>query len=409
MTAKTPPTEYLSEWGATFPATVGRISPLSVAKQREGYNISEAPGSAHLNYIYNRIGDWNEVAGRAAAAKMAFRNIDYTDVNPGPTTGIVQGIHIDYFENADHWYISGVDVGGNVFCNDSADGETWATVVNLVNVGAGSYGDASKVATDGTVCAIAADVGGEGVVYTSSDLTVANLGGANAVDTATNFPESSDMVYDGSLWIFCGRSTTRGNIWTASNPAGTWTLRKTFTTDADAISLSTDGAGNSVCSGATETFYSSNGTTWNTSTTVAPVANNSAWSPSLGLFVIIENATGEFWTSTNGDVWRDQFLINAVPKLYQLAHTPDFFLAWESTAVSANGATFAAVHAFHTEAINADDYSYQPLGDGWEDALPKVGADFGIFRGGQGKVIFPYHVGTTTSNFKLAIARYGAA
>jgi len=340
---------------------------------------------------------------------MAWQNIDYTDIDAGPAA-TVEGVHIDYFENADRWYISGVDTSGNVFVNDSADGETWATVQYPVNVGAGDYGDASKIATDGTVCAVAADNGTQGKVYTSSDLTVANLDSGTNVGTATTFIEASDLVYDGTRWIVCGKSTTRGNVWTATAPDVVWSLKKTFTTDVDASALATDGAGNSVVSGATEWYFSSDGLTWNPSTTPGPQTNNNPRSPSLGLFVCIENTTGELWTSTDGDVWRDQFLVRAVPKFYQLAHTTDFFLAWERTAVSAgNGATYAAAHAFPTSAVDVDDYNYQPLGDGWEDALPKVGVEYGIFRGGQGKLIFPYHVGTTSSNFALAIARYGAA
>lgn len=251
MAAKTPPTEYLRNWAATgaFGQT-GRIGALSIAKQREGYNVGEAPGSAHLNYIFNRIGNWNEVAGRATAARMAFRNIDYTTTGPG-STSTHTSCHIDYFENADHWYMAGVDSGGASYCTDSADGETWSATVYPGSVS--SYADLSKIATDGSVCAIALDNSTQGTVKTSSDLTVANLGAHNTVGTSTTFVESSDLVYDGSLWIICGRSTTRGNIWTASDPSSTWTLRKTFTTDSDATGLATDGNGNSVCAGSTET------------------------------------------------------------------------------------------------------------------------------------------------------------
>ncbi len=409
MAAKTPPDEYLSDWAAA----TGRISELSASKCSKGYNVSEAPGSAHLNYVFNRVGNWNEVTGRALASKMAFRNIDYTTIDPGPDAAVATNAHIDYDALADRWYLSGVQAGLLVYANDSADGVTWDTVNPSVTGGTvGNFGDASKIVTNGTFCAIAADNGTQARVYKSSDLTVANLDVGTNVGTSTTALESSDLTYDATnaLWIWCGRSTTKGIIATASTPLGPWTNRKTFTTDTDAIALATNEVGLSVCSGNTETYYSSNGTTWSTAGTPAPITNNIVWAPSLNLFVCRENSTSDMWTSTTGAIWSDQNAVNNVPGVHNMVHCPDFFLMWGDLTASSgsNGNSFSDVYAFHTAAISNSAFNFQSLGQSWEDAVPAHSGDLSVYRGGQGKIIFPYNHVTPTSDFYLAIARYGA-
>ena len=200
MAAKIPPAEYLSDWADTrYLGQDGRIARLSGGKQKEGYNIGEAPGSSHLNYMFNRIGNWQEMLGRALAGKNAYRNIDFTQISPGPTAN-VDSYHIDYYESADRWYATGVDANGGCWVTDSADGITWNTTqfpAGTTQPGVGATGDASKVATDGTICAIATDNGTQAKVYTSTDLTVANLDGGTNIDaTAANALESSDLTYD---------------------------------------------------------------------------------------------------------------------------------------------------------------------------------------------------------------------
>lgn len=398
MAAKIPPDKYLPNWATNSNTRV----PPGLAKEAAGFKIGESPARENLNHMWGVTGAWNEVAGRTLAAKMAMRNVEYTTISIGPAQ-VVDSMHIDYFEDADRWYCTGVDTSGNVYCTDSADGETWNTTVYPDNVGAGNVGDATKFATDGNVCAVAAD----NKCYTSSDLTVANL---DAGTTINDMVDVSDLVYDAgnSLWIAVGQDVSFGYIYYAADPTGTWTKGPQMVA-GNGLSLATDGNGNSTAQDFSgNTYYSSNGTTWNASVVDAGIANNIAWAPSLGLFVCRENSTGDLFTSETGYDWRDQNAINSVPKLYNMVHGPDFLLLWGTPATSTNTIDYSELYAFHTMATGDDDYCYQKIGTAWGDTIPYVSALDGIYRCGQGKMIFPYPHTTPTNDTYLAIARYGA-
>lgn len=410
----TPPSEWLVDWADTFYlAQQGRLSRLAKGKQTEGYNIGEAPGAAHLNYVCNRAGNWARLVGKASAARFAFRNQEYTTTSTGPAT-TTDNMHIDYFGSANKWYASGIDTSGGVFCNDSDDGITWSLTATPATVGAGATGDVSKVATDGTVCAIAADNGTQAVVYTSSDLTVANLDAGTTIDSATNSVESSDLSYDADngLWIWVGRSTTAARVYTATDPTGTWTNRTLpSVTATDVFSLATDDRGRSWLgtSTVTESYYSTNGTTWTLSTTDPALANNVVWSEALQLFVLLENSDGTMWTSDDGGVtWRDQDAVNSVPKFRAMVHCEDFVIGWTTATVSANGLDFHDVYAFSSNAVDDDSFNYIMLGQTWEDARTFNNRQEAVYSSGQGKMIFPYLDAAATNDTYLQISRYGA-
>jgi hypothetical protein len=403
--AHTPPADHLTDF-----ASSGRSSILAPAKRKLGYNEGEAVSAEHLNFLFSLIGNWNKVTSHAMAPQIAANNIEYTTTSIGPTAD-VDNMHLDYLPLADRFYASGIDTAGSVFVTSSADGTTWETTQYPVNVGAGAYGDVSKVASNGTICAIAADNGTQAKVYTSSDLTVANLDSGTNIGTAVTALESSDLTYDetNNLWIWVGRSTTKGVVYTATSPTSTWTLRLTFTTDTDAVWLATNPAGVSVCGGATESYYSTNGTTWTGATTDAPAANNAVWSESLGLFVLCSNAAGNFCTTADGVNWYDMTSAEGVPTIRNLVHCDKFVFAWDIGAVSTNGATYYNIYAFHTAAADAQNFSYQKLGTAWNVAsTPFNDIVKSIYRCGQGKLIFPYYNATPANTTYLAVARYGA-
>jgi hypothetical protein len=402
--AQTPPADHLANF-----ASSGRSSILASAKRKLGYNEGEAVSAEHLNFLFSIIGNWNKVTSHAMAPQIAANNIEYTTTSIGPS-GDVDNMHLDYLPLADRFYASGIDTAGSVYVTSSADGVTWETTQYPVNVGVGDYPDVSKVATDGTICAIAADNGTQAKVYTSSDLTVANLDSGTNIGTSTTALETSDLTYDetNNLWIWVGRSTTKGVVYTASDPTSTWTLRKTFTADTDAFWLATNPAGVSVCGGLTESYYSTNGTSWTAATTPATTASNAVWSESLGLFVIISN-TGDFLTTLDGDNWYNMSSLEGVPTMRNLVHCDKFVFAWAEPAVSTNGASYYDIYAFHTAATDAQNFSYQKIGTAWgEYSTPFDGAASAIYRCGQGKMIFPYYNATPANTTYLAIARYGA-
>ena len=405
MAAKTPPDKYLPNWASNISA---RAQP-GLAKEAAGFIEGESPGAENLNHMWSMTGAWNEVAGRTLAAKMAMRNVEYTTVTSGPTAAAADAVHIDYFADAGSWYVSSIDTAGNIYVNSSLDGVTWTSSKFIVNVGAGSTGDFTKFATDGTFCAIAADVGGtQAYAHFSTDLTATNV-----PTTGTNIStmdEASDLTYDAfnGQWICAGKESSVGKLYTSADRT-VWSPRTLpGITDTDLFNLATNDAGLSVCAGNSQSYYSSTGTTWTRSATDMPTANNAAWAPSLGLFVCIENSTGDLWTSETGDVWRDQNAINSVPKMHNLVHGPDFFLGWGVKTTSTNGIDRSDLYAFSTTATDADGYNYQKIGTAWGDTIPYVSALNGVFRGGQGKIIYPYTYTPGFPGYRHAIARYGA-
>jgi len=405
--AITPPSELNQTFGDNNRRT------LSEGKQKKGYNIGEAPGARHMNYVLSNTASFQYALAKALAPQIAFNNFDYTATSTGPANA-ADNFHVDYDSLADKFYGVGIDTSGNQFAVDSADGITWSANKNVVNVGAGAYGDVSKIVSDGTNCMMAADNGSSAQVFKSSSLLVAGFpaGGVNVTGNVT----SSDLVWDAgnSLWIWCGQnSTPRGTIFTS--PAGTtWTSRYTEASATNMISLATDGQGNSFAQNVSGGGrYSSNGTTWNASTTSPGVSNNVVWSESLQLFVCIANSNGAVWTSEDGDNWSDMNAVEGVPFMYNLVHCDDFVLAFTTDlGPSTNGLNYHDVYAFFTEATDRTNFNYTKIGQVWQDAgvveaIPYTSALRSVYRCGQGKVVFPYQDTSATNDTRMMVAYYG--
>jgi hypothetical protein len=408
--AETPPADHPQSVFGRWSASNFNWSHLAKGKRNTGWLVGEAPGARHMNYYTREALEWYRVLARTLAPQIAVNNLDYSGfINIGGAQ-VFNSLHLDYYADADMWFSSAVDASGNVAVSNSTDAETWATVQYPANVS--STGDASKVVSDGTICAVAADDGIDAEVFVSTNNTVANMTGGNfPAGDGLNAVESSDLVYDGTYWIWAGRSTTAARIFTASDPTGSWTSRAVpGAPGTDMISLATDGAGTSVAQGSSgQAYYSTNGITWVAATTSPTAANNIVYSKSLGLFVLCENTTGEMWTSEDGVNWTDMWAAEGVPPLHNLVHTDDFVLGWGKPSVSANGESYFEIYAFHQTALDRDSFSWTRLGTVWSDLhAPKFNTSLGIYSCGGGKLVFPWDSTSPSDDAYLALSHYGA-
>ena len=393
MAFKTPPTEHLD-----FASAAESVVNTGLAKAQTGYLASEAPGAGELNYIYKTAGAWNKLVSQSLAGRMAMNNIDYTTSQPVWYQGA--SLHIEYLPLADKWYGTSVNsVSGNVYIFDSADGVTWSGAKLVGIEAAKTGGNTSKVITNGTYIAIAID----NTFYYSTDLTVATLPLSATFNT---IDEVSDIGYlNAGVWVAAGRDngTVKGRIERAVLP-NSWSNEYLAITDANYVYLATDGF--NVCAGTTGTnddVVDTTGTATNfvPCTTDPPQAmSHASYSTSLGAFVGLGAATNYLYTSQTGAVWVDHNAVGGLPALHQIAHTPDFFVAW---GIEAAGKS--TVYIFPNTLSPDDGITYEVYGEAYGDAIPADADNTCVLQGGQGKLLYTYN----PSYHYLAIARYGAS
>jgi hypothetical protein len=395
MASKTPPTEHL-DWAS---AAASVVDP-GEAKKATGFLTGEAPGAGELNYIYQTCGKWNELVSKSLAGSMAMNNIDFTGASPWGYAG--HG-HVQYLPAADKWYSVFVStLGGDVYVRDSDDGETWSSPKLVAYEAAATGNDTSKMITNGSYIAIAVD----NTIYWSSDLTVANISSSATISVIDLV---SDLVYAHGIWIACGADTGTGfgKIVSGVTPATMNTVRYTATgSNVNAMATSDDGTLSvAVENTGTVCIYSTNGTTWTGATTDAPQSmNHISWAPSMNGFVGLGYTTDKLYTTIDGVTWVDQFAVNGVPTLWNIAHTPDFFVAWEQPTTSTNGIDYYNVLIFPNPVTHDNSITWENYGQAWGETVPYAEDDTSIFHGGQGKLIFYYN-----ASGHSAIGRYGAA
>jgi len=393
MAFKTPPTEHLD-----FASAAESVVNTGLAKQQTGYLASEAPGAGELNYIYKTAGAWNKLVSQSLAGRMAMNNVDYTTSQPVWYQGA--SLHIEYLPLADMWYgVSVNGTSGNVYIFDSADGVTWSGAKLVGIEAAASGGNTTKVVTNGTIIAIAID----NTCYYSTGLTVATL---TLSSTFASIDEVSDMGYlTSGVWVAAGRDngTVKGRIERAVSIAS-WSNEYLALTDANYVYLATDGF--NVCAGTTGTnddVVDTTGTATNfVPCTVDPpqAMSHAAYSTSLGAFVGLGAATNFLYTSKTGATWVDHNAVGGLPALHQIAHTPDFFIAW---GIEASGKS--TVYIFPNTLSPEDGITYEVYGEAYGNAIPADADNTCVLQGGQGKLLFTYN----PSSHYLAIARYGAS
>jgi hypothetical protein len=395
--AKIPPTKYVSDWGST-----GRVSKLAEGKQETGYTLGEVPGSSHINHLVNRAGNWQKFISKTMGAQIAYSNMEYkiTELSDGASSVVDSKIEYDHV--GDHWYWIARDTGSDVIISDSADGETWSASVKLKDASALNFG----AATNGTILVVVSD----DTVYVSSDLTVANLDAGRVV---TDLDEARDIVYDESTsrFIIAGSdSSNDAATWWETSPTDTnWSRQVVNATTGDAIAIDTDRNGRlACCTSDGDTFYSTNGASSWTAGDTAAILEFVRWAPTQGLFIGLE-ATGELWTSEDGDTWRNQNSVKSFPLCENISVGEDFVMCWkEQETTTTAGLIVQSVYAIVGEAVSDDGYNYVYLGDVASlDGGPDSNVDDLWMVGGQGKVPLLHNATGGTSGQSLALGRYG--
>lgn len=316
------------------------------------------------------------------------------EVKTSPFAETVSGdLSIEYNDLADKFYCTYVDGANDVNAYDSDDGITWSAKKEVDP--STTIGDVSQPASDGTHFAIGADT----TFYRSTDLTVANT---VAFGTFANITGGcTGLIYDdtNSLWVACGDNGTTGYIETSPTGA-TWTLRRTLAAthlpkamDWDPVS----GRAIVVCgSTTTNTYYSTNKTSWTQDTTGNPTngMTNVWWSKEHDCFFGVDSS-GNLYASINnaGGTWFDTGLTGQ-----HVYRCDDFF------CTTAGGATGVTYRVGVTNKLSGQDSIARAftgyITDPWQPLLNSDVQRTRI-RGGKGVIAWP-----TFANGKLFYARY---
>jgi len=382
--AITPPDKFL-EWATNTEALSADPGTTLTA---DGWTVGDAPAPAHSNYATHSAAGWGGFASQVLAGRIAFGNIDRT----GATTlhDDNAGFYLRYDEVVNRWYAvlrDGIGAPYEVYIYDSDDGETWNELPAPLNTDVFYSEPVTRPVVGGGQLV----VGIEDKVYVSTDATIANMNIVGvSVATLTKIRE---LAYDAieELWICVGGDGTDGKIATATDPAGTWTVRDTDALD-EMLSLAIDPntgisvAGNDQANGMQR---STNSVSWS-SASVSPTGrvDRAIWAPSLNRFLCTD-LSDNLWTTTDGVTWTDTG--------YQAAYV--FTTAEFTWLIDWNDDVFV-IHPRGTY------YGYTFLGAMSGEDIPVINGTWSNceIHGGQGKLVFPY--GTTTNY--LAIARYGA-
>lgn len=398
--AITPPDHFI-EWATDGGADKAKPS---VTQYNLGFQTGDrAEFNSDLNYVNNLTSRWSKFNAQVNAPEIAIRNIELFDDEDFFTDGaaFLAAIHIRYDALASRWYATSGDAtsNGTIRCFSSLDGVTWADTKTVITSNCDDK-NCTPIYSNGTKCAVAAQLSGSGNFYVSSDNTVANLALTGGGDNFQNIKEPTSLYWDpvSSRWFVVGRNTalTNGYIESSGDDGATWVTEASSTNNLRW--LASDGAGNAVCvaDDATLVIYVEGGMTgaWSNGGTAAFSATKVHYLPHLDAYVSV--GTGHCMLLHAND-------LNAAP--ITTDYDFDSCLFSDDLVIFEGGVGSHSSAGEHYTLLSttglADSYNFELLGSLREGVSNNWDAD-SSFEGGAGKLIYTY-----SNSDKLAIMTYG--
>jgi len=374
---------HVAEW-----ATDGGADKTAPASPSLGHVVGEKTDfNSSTNYILNNLAAWSKFNLELNAADIAYANI-IQDSAYDFGASILTAAHMTYDPLAELWYFSTYRAGAcELYSSPTGLGGTWSVAVSRT---CSADHNMTPLRSNGTLVAVGLDDG----FHMSTSNSISDIA-VSPTSTFAYIDEVRDCIYDqdSGRWFVIGVNTAQTSSYLESSADGlTWDSELTFGGSILMTSISHDnlGAGVITTDIASVNYHISGGMTgsWSGATTdPSTYLINTAWSPSLELYIGTTTAD-RLWFSSTGDVWTDTGL-----SVYAMYVTPEFTLAHEK---STNECL-----AFVSPALDSVSFTMMRLGM-WSIYPSNYWTDDTTWEGGQGKLIF-----THGSYDQLAVSVYG--